>query len=318
MIYFKNGQYDHALEYIEKAIQLSEKPDWRTLLVKGCILRDGKEDYNNAKKFFDQAEDENPNSVVVKLNKCQNILLNPQSEEKDAPLRILKEINVTLKNFEDRSTKIITKILLLYSKYLDGNKFDYELLQELLVLFSLKDSKLVMWNFKKLEELVKQLNIPDEKTAEERDLLLKIFSIPGTKSLEEFEMKKKIIQSFLNKSQTSKIEYIPNEDNNIKSDCKIIKEIKKDKMEIEKGDVTSFYVWEITVEIKDQVNSKFFDTLKEIRFTFDPTFDEHKQIFPITKQRKKFSVKAIGWDSTKLEIAFDRTDGSLLKQVIQL
>ena len=90
-------------------------------------------------------------------------------------------------------------------------------------------------------------------------------------------------------------------------------------MEIEKGDVTSFYVWEITVEIKDQVNSKFFDTLKEIRFTFDPAlFDEHKQIFPITKQRKKFSVKAIGWDSTKLEIAFDRTDGSLLKQVIQL
>jgi hypothetical protein len=116
----------------------------------------------------------------------------------------------------------------------------------------------------------------------------------------------------------SKIEYIPNEYNNIKSDCKIIKEIKNEKKEIEKGDFTSFYVWEITVELNDQIDSKFFDTLKEIRFTFDPTFDEHKQIFPITKQMKKFSLKAIGWDSTKLEIAFERTDGSVLKQVIQL
>jgi hypothetical protein len=318
MIYFKNQKYDLALENIEKAIQLSEKPDWRALLVKGCILRDGKEDYNNAKKFFDQAEGENPNSVVVKLNKCQNILLNPQSDEKDAPLRILKEINDILNNFEDRSTKIITKILLLYSKYSDSNTFDYELLRELLVSFSLKDSNLVMWNFKKLEELVKQQNIPDEKTAEESNLLLKMFSIPGAKSLEELQMIKKTIQSFLNKVPSNKIEYIPNEDENIKSECKIIKEIKKDKTEIEEGRVTSFYVWEITVELKDQVNTKFFDALKEIRFIFDSTFDDHIQTFVIIKQMKKFSVKAIGWDPTKLEIEFHRTDDSVLKQVIQL
>ncbi|HEX5187673.1 MAG TPA: hypothetical protein VFV86_12365, partial [Nitrososphaeraceae archaeon] len=317
ILFFKNGQYDLALEYIEKALQLSENPDWRALLIKGCILRDAKGEYNSAKTYFDKAEELNPNSFVVKLNKCQNIFLNPQSEEKDAPLRILTSINETLKNFEDRSAKIITKILLLYTKYfLDGKNIDYDLLQELLTLFSLKDSKLVIWNFKNLEELVKKQNISNE----EMNLFLNILSIPGTKSLEELEMKKRVIQNFLNKSQMNKIEYIPNEDNNIKFDCKIIKEIKKGKTKIEEkeGIVKSFYLWEITVEIKNQINNKFFDTFKEIRFIFDPTFDNHKKTFEITKQTKKFSVLALGWDSTKLEIEIERKDKSLLKHVIPL
>ena len=309
MIYFRNQAYDNALEYIEKSLRLIESPDWRVLLAKGCILSDGYRDYEAAKACFDQSEKLNPNSTLVKLNKYQNMLLNPNSDEKDKLLvnESLNKIHKIVNNFEDRSTKIITIILLLYSNYLYKKSLDsIELIEELLRLITLKDSKLVKWSFKNLESVI---GSDEDITNEDKDFLLKIFSIPGPKSVEEIEMIKKGIQSLLNKLEARKIQYLNGEYDNIKINEKVIK--------YEKDETDPFYLWEISVDTEQFVNISE-DKVKKIIFNFDPTFHNPIQKIETKDDVKNCSIKAIGWQETKLEIELEIENSSILKKVITL
>ena len=136
---------------IKKAIKLSERDDWRALLAMGCILSDcGK--HPTAKIFFDACESLNPTSILVNLNKSQNLIL---LEQYPAGEKLLMEILNKIEAIEDRSSKIITIILLICLRYLNKDKdnpHNETLKEDLLRLLELKDSKLVDWNFENLNE----------------------------------------------------------------------------------------------------------------------------------------------------------------------
>ena len=125
-------------------------------------MSDGFQRYGEARICFDKCYDLNPTSILVNLNKSQNlILLESFGEGEDLLNKILKKIE----GIEDRSTKIITIILLICSNYLHKGKVESsnaKLIEELLRLLSLKDSKLVDWNFKNLEKIIDKRQYIDE------------------------------------------------------------------------------------------------------------------------------------------------------------
>ena len=117
----------------------------------GCILSDcGK--HPTAKIYFDACESLNPTSILVNLNKSQNLILLEQYPEGE---KLLMEILNKIEAIEDRSSKIITIILLICLRYLNKDKdnpHNETLIKDLLRLLELKDSKLVDWNFENLNE----------------------------------------------------------------------------------------------------------------------------------------------------------------------
>ena len=151
LLYYKIQHYNSADKYIEEALQVSGKGDWRALLIKGCILSEGFQKYKDAKDYLDKCEDLNPNSLIVKLNKSQNLILLKYYEEAE---ELLKKIIEKTDNIENRSSKIITRILLICSNYLyknGTNSSTQKRIEELLRLCNLKDSNLVDWNFESLK-----------------------------------------------------------------------------------------------------------------------------------------------------------------------
>ena len=68
-------KYEHAFNYVNKAIDVSEHEDWRALVAMGCILSDYKQDYHSAQDYFNRSERLNPGSNLVNLNKSQNLIL---------------------------------------------------------------------------------------------------------------------------------------------------------------------------------------------------------------------------------------------------
>ena len=64
-----------ASDYIEKAINVSERDDWRALLAMGCILSDVNKITLLPSGYFDACESLNPGSILVNLNKSQNLIL---------------------------------------------------------------------------------------------------------------------------------------------------------------------------------------------------------------------------------------------------
>jgi len=82
------------------------------------------------------------------------ILLKEYVEAEKLLIKILNKIEA----IEDRSSKIITIILLICLRYLNkdkANPHNETLIKDLLRLLELKESKLVDWNFQNLNEAVK-------------------------------------------------------------------------------------------------------------------------------------------------------------------
>ncbi|MGA8844110.1 MAG: hypothetical protein WB511_11050 [Nitrososphaeraceae archaeon] len=178
------------------------------------------------------------------MNKSQNLILLGSYVEAEKLLkeRILDKIVA----IEDRSTKIITNILLICLRYLnkDGaNPNNETLIKDLLRLFELKDSKLVEWNFQNLLKIIQ-----DHKDMKDEDkiFLKTIVSIPSAKPKNDVEELKKKIQDFvINKklySDTAK--YIPD---NITE--KIVKVKVEERFEKSERDENDWYLWNISLEL---------------------------------------------------------------------
>ena len=119
----KFRKYDEASDYIKRAISVGEHEDWRALLAMGSILSDGQQDYSAAKEYFDKCEKLNPTSTLVNLNKCQNMILLELYFDGE---KLLKEILKKIALIEDRSTKIITMVMLICLRYLNKDATNSE------------------------------------------------------------------------------------------------------------------------------------------------------------------------------------------------
>ena len=99
---FKIGKYDEASDAIKRAIKLGERDDWRALLAMGCILSDYRKHYSAAKEYFDACESLNPTSILVNLNKSQNLILLKEYVEGE---KLLMKILNKIEAIEDRIFK---------------------------------------------------------------------------------------------------------------------------------------------------------------------------------------------------------------------
>ena len=306
LLYYKIQDYDSADKYIKEALKVSGKDDWRALLIKGCILSDGSQKYKDAKDYFDKCEDLNPNSLIVKLNKSQNLILLKSYEEAE---ELLKKIIEKTDNIENRSSKIITRILLIYSNYLyknGTNSNTQKLIEELLRLCNLKDSNLVDWNFESLKNHIDK-NIDSDRN---KDFLSNILSIPGPKSYDVKKLLVQDIQSFLNELQSSKIKYIDEYLDKIKINVVVEK-----KIEISEKNNIEWYVWNISIEQPSRVSDDI--AIESVIYKFDPSFQDKAQTIS-AREDNKFLIKAIGWEESKVEMELNLKDGSRLQKVIAL
>jgi len=325
---FKIRDYGNASKYIKMAIKVSEDDDWRVLLAMGCILSDSEKDYKNARRYFEMCEALNPNSILVNLNKSQNLILLKEHDEGEKVLtRIKEKIGITGDEstgdnvIEDRSTRIIMNILLICLHYLKGNEayaHSETLIKDLLRLLDLKDSKLVEWNFINLKEVIdKEITSKDDK-----DFLTSILSIPGEKPEEDIEaLKKKILDYLVKNNQqfdNDNIQFIS--DNNVE---KIVK-IKTTPIDKSKDHETQWYHWSISLDLSELAGE---GSVEYVVYTFDPTFrdtrdESDKKILPKDVKEVKdgiqnFPISVIGWKESKFEIELKR-NGSILKMVSKL
>ena len=316
---FKIRQYDEASDKIKKAIKLSERDDWRALLAMGCILSDcGK--HPTAKIFFDACESLNPTSILVNLNKSQNLIL---LEQYPAGEKLLMEILNKIEAIEDRSSKIITIILLICLRYLNKDKdnpHNETLIKDLLRLLELKDSKLVDWNFENLNEAVKTAVKNKDMNDEDGRFFTNLLSIPGNKPKDESESLKKKIEDFVmkNKPKTKKIHYISDDDERIKVHVVIKERLGKSEL-----NGIEWFLWNISLELSPEfLNNESDESVAYVVYTFDPTFQdkrerEDKKLYP-KDGKAQFLTNVIGWEETKFEIEIHRKDGSILKKVSKL
>jgi tetratricopeptide (TPR) repeat protein len=310
LLYYKIQDYNSADKYIKEALKVSGKDDWRALLIRGCILSEGFQNYKDAKDYFDECEDLNPNSLIIKLNKSQNLILLKSYEEAE---ELLRKVIEKTDNIENRSSKIITRILLICSNYLykngNGNNTSVQKqIEELLRLYNLKDSNLVDWNFESLKKHIAE-HI-DNHTHEDKDFLGKILSIPGPKSNKTKISLIQDIQSFLNKLQSSKIKYIDEYYDKIKINVVVEK-----KIQISAKNDLEWYVWNISIEQPSSVSNDI--AIESVSYKFDPSFQD-KEATIDAREDNKFLMRAIGWDESKVEVELNLKDGSRLKKVIVL
>ena len=194
ILLYKKQDYPNSKKYLESSLRLRDD-DWRINLAMGCTLSEGHwKDYSRAQRYFDKSKKSNPNSILIMLNLSQNLLLLGRYEESEKFLRsILYKIN----DIEDRSTSIVTRILLICSLYLRKQENFSEvvsLIQELIRYCNLKDFKWVEWNFKNLKEYIgKSLN----SNSEIDNTLNSIISLLDYKSANEKEIHLQRIQDFI-------------------------------------------------------------------------------------------------------------------------
>jgi tetratricopeptide (TPR) repeat protein len=309
---FKIGKYDEASDAIKRAIRLGERDDWRALLAMGCILSDYRKHYSAAKEYFDACESLNPTSTLVNLNKSQNlILLKEYVKGEELLIKILNKIEA----IEDRSTKIITIILLICLRYLnkdEANSNNETLIKNLLRLLELKDSKLVDWNFQNLQDTVySSKDIKDE----DKEFLKNLLSIPG-KPKDESESLKKKIQDFVKKRKPDSIniDYISDDDDErIKLEVAI-----KERLGKSEGNEIEWFLWNISLELSPEFLND--ESVDYVVYMFDPTFQDKrddKKLYP-KDGKAKFSIYVIGWEESKFEIELHRKNGSILKMVRKL
>jgi tetratricopeptide (TPR) repeat protein len=309
VLFFKIGKYSDASKLITDAIRVSEHDDWRAFLAMGCILSDGQQEYSSAKSYFDRCSELNPTSTQVNLNKSQNLILLKSYAEAET---LLKSILDKMATVEDRSTKIITIIMLICLRYLnkdESNSDNERLIVDLLRLLDLKDTSLVDWNFHNLQSTVDKSQ--DLKNGD-KEFLKNLLSIPGNKPTYESKALKKKIQDFVVKNDlgSRNVHYIPDDGEKIKVEVKIIDEIGKSEW-----NEIKWVVWNISLN----PSSEFIKDgqVKYVTYTFDPSFQDKrvdKKIYP-KDDNGKFSINVMGWDGEerKFEIELHRNDDSILK-----
>ena len=315
---FKIGKYDEASDAIKRAIKLGERDDWRALLAMGCIVSDYRKHYSAAKEYFDACESLNPTSILVNLNKSQNlILLKEYVEAEKLLIKILNKIEA----IEDRSSKIITIILLICLRYLNkdkANPHNETLIKDLLRLLELKDSKLVDWNFENLNEAVKTAVKNKDINDEDGRFLTNLLSIPGNKPKDESESLKKKIGDFVMKSKpdSKNIEYISDDDERIKVHVVVKERLGKSEL-----NGIEWFLWNISLELSPEfLNDESDESVDYVVYMFDPTFQDRREDKKLYLKDGKagFSTNVIGWEETKFEIEMHRKDGSILKKVSKL
>jgi len=306
ILFYKIGKYRDALEMITDAIRVSECVDWRVMLAMGCIQSDGQHDYLSARSYFDKCAELNPTSTLIKMNLSQNMILRKSYDEAEI---LLNSILKKLETIKDRSTQIITIIMLLCLRYLKNNEpnsNNEELIVKLLILLDLKDTKLVDWNFLNLQTIIQKSQDLKEEDKQFLDVLL---SIPGNKSQYESKSLKNKIQDFLNKINSSRnVCFITVDDEKIKVNVKQIDSIGKSEWnEIE------WFVWNISIDpspefIKD-------GQIKHVVYQFDSTFQEKRIDISSTEDNGKFSINVMGWEERKFDLELHRDVGPILKMV---
>ncbi len=316
-----------SLNYIEKATNSTANSDWTVLLARGCILS-GFEEYDEAHICFLKSEELNPNSLVVKLNRLQNMIIIACSKKEvqdiDSGLEeVIDELNhifETMKNIENRSAKIIILILLVLSNLLSNGDIyrNATISRELLRLFSLKDSKLIDWDF---DNLVMFLQKEPHVSEQNKEFIKKILSIPGKKSKNEVVIIKQNLSDFINKFQPNKIEYVDDTDNRISINIQIEKKIEinnnNNNHNIENETIKQYcYIWKISI-----IKGQEFPNNEKISFVlyeFDPTFKNNIQIVDSRHGLEDFEIKAIGWEGTKVEITINLESKTVWKKVVAL
>ena len=319
ILYYKIGNYTCASKYIKKAIEISEHDDWRVLLAMGCILSDNEKDYKGAKRYFEMCEALNPSSILVNLNKSQNLILLESYDEGQKLLTSIRKEKIEVTGdkttddviIEDRSTRIIMNILLICLRYLnkDGSNSENErLIKDLLRLLDLKDSKLVEWNFQNLEDVI---NDDKSITFEDKGFLTGILSIPGAKPKEDIDALKRKIQDYLvkNKLQSTNIEYIP--DNNVE---KLVK-IETTLIDKSERDYSQWYHWKISLDLSELSNE---ESIEYVVYTFDPSFQNAREKVYAKDGGQNFPINVVGREESKFEIELKRKDGSIIKMVSRL
>jgi hypothetical protein len=227
--------------------------------------------------------------------------------------KLLKEILKKIALIEDRSTKIITMVMLICLRYLnkDATNSDNEtLIRELLRLLDLKDSRLIDWNFQNLKNIIDNKDIKSE----DKEFLKNLLSIPGSKTKNEYELLKKKIQDFVinDEHDFRNVHYIPDDEEKIT--------VKFDKKNLGKSelDEIEWVLWNISLKISTEfINDESVDY---VIYTFDPTFQDkrdNKTLYP-NDGKGDFSINVIGWEETKFEIELHLKNGSIQKMVSNL
>ena len=285
----------------------------------GCILSDNEKDYKGAKRYFEMCEALNPSSILVNLNKSQNLILLESYDEGQKLLTSIRKEKIEVTGdkttddviIEDRSTRIIMNILLICLRYLnkDGSNSENErLIKDLLRLLDLKDSKLVEWNFQNLEDVI---NDDKSITFEDKGFLTGILSIPGAKPKEDIDALKRKIQDYLvkNKLQSTNIEYIP--DNNVE---KLVK-IETTLIDKSERDYSQWYHWKISLDLSELSNE---ESIEYVVYTFDPSFQNAREKVYAKDGGQNFPINVVGREESKFEIELKRKDGSIIKMVSRL
>ena len=115
ILFYKMRDYPNSKKYLESSLRLKGN-DWRINLAMGCTLSEGHwKDYSRVQRYFDKSKKSNPNSILIILNLSQNLLLLGRYEESE---RFLRNILYKINDIENRSTSIVTRILLICSLYL--------------------------------------------------------------------------------------------------------------------------------------------------------------------------------------------------------
>ena len=301
ILFFKIGKYSDASKMITDAIRLNEYDDWRALLAMGCILSDGQHEYSAARSYFDRCAELNPTSTLVKLNKSQNLILLESYAEAET---LLKSILEKMSTVKDRSTKIITIIMLICLRYLNQDVSNSEneiLIESLLRLLDFKDTNLVDWSFHNLQITVaKREDLKDGDIQFLKDLLC----IPGKEPGYESKSIKKKIQDFVIKNNLStNVHYIPDDGEKIKVEVKIIDKIGKSEW-----NETEWVVWGISLDPSSELIKK--GQVEYVVYIFDSTFQDkrdNKKIYP-KDDNGKFSINVMGWEERKFEIELHLND----------
>ena len=309
ILFYKNEDYRNSKKYLDSALGL-RGTDWRTNLAMGCTLSEGHwKDYSRAKRYFDKSLKFNPNSILIRLNLSQNLLLLGRYEDSE---RLLRDILYKIKDIEDRSTSIVTRILLICSLYLRKQENSAELvtlIQELIHYCNLKDFKWVEWNFKNLKEYInKSLN----SNIEINNTLNSIISLLDYKSTNKKEIHLQEIQDFIN--NTSKLFPKISKINNsyrekIKINVKSENISSKSKVHYEN---LQWYKWNISINVLD-----ISSPISHVIYKFAPTFRNNIQRID-TKNDINFSIKVIGWQDSKVEIEIILNDNSVIKKYVTL
>ena len=183
-----------------------------------------------------------------------------------------------------------------------------EILKDLLTLLDLKDTDLVDWNFRNLEEVIYSRRDMDSY---DKAFLENIFSIPN-KSKNDIEQLKKEIQQYIvdKKLQYMNINFISNIDTQ-----QVVKMVTKPIAK--SNDNIQWYLWKISLELSRVFNDNI--PVDNVVYTFDPKFQGQQGNSFYTKEgESNFPINVIGYEETKFEIEIKRKDDSILKMISKL